>query len=265
MITKGAPWRFNPNDIYMLTTLTARTNYVNDRYFSLYKRVGFRDSDRLKALLIGDSFSQDFYNMIAEAGILSGAEFRVNYIQAACQIYRGQDDPFAFINEADKTSCKRDVYNDQFIALQDKLIADADVAIFAASWLQWSAERLNKTIANFNIPQKAKVIVIGRKHFGAIAIKEYFSIPLDRRNVLRNDVGADHLETNAIMKKAFENQTRIKFVDLHAIVCGEESRSCPIFTPEGLLISFDGAHLTEAGAKYIGSLLKDHPTFVLSK
>ncbi|MDR0664482.1 MAG: acyltransferase [Helicobacteraceae bacterium] len=260
-ISKGAPWRFNTDEIDLFTTLSARTNYVTNRYDAPYKRIGFSDDNRTKVLIIGDSFSQDFYNIILEAGFFGDAEFCASYVAAICQVYRGEEDPFAFIDKANKPLCEARVYNDRFVSLQDRLLSRADIVIFAANWAKWSAERLTRTIDNMRIAQTTTIIVIGSKNFGAIDVKNYLDIPLKERSLLRNEVSAGYLESNAIMKEAFANQTRVKFIDLRAALCGEESSSCPIFTPEGLLISYDGAHLTEAGAKHIGSLLANNPTF----
>ena len=49
------------------------------------------------------------------------------------------------------------------------------------------------------------------------------------------------------------------FVDLHALICGDGAVTSPAFTPEGKLISYDGSHLTQAGAKFIGQRLMNHP------
>ena len=42
------------------------------------------------------------------------------------------------------------------------------------------------------------------------------------------------------------------FVDQYALICGEGQNTCPVFTPKGELISFDGGHLTKPGASYVG-------------
>ncbi|MCL2589426.1 MAG: hypothetical protein FWD67_00785 [Betaproteobacteria bacterium] len=54
---------------------------------------------------------------------------------------------------------------------------------------------------------------------------------------------------------------KIEFVDLYGLICGTDSQTCPIFSPDGKLLSYDGDHLTQAGAAYIGGLLKEHPAF----
>ena len=42
------------------------------------------------------------------------------------------------------------------------------------------------------------------------------------------------------------------FVDQYALICGEGQMTCPVFTPNGELISFDGGHLTKQGASFVG-------------
>lgn len=44
------------------------------------------------------------------------------------------------------------------------------------------------------------------------------------------------------------------FVDQIALVCGEHQQ-CPVVTGQDELISYDGKHLTAAGAAYIGRIL----------
>ena len=42
---------------------------------------------------------------------------------------------------------------------------------------------------------------------------------------------------------------------MHDLACGENARTCMVFTPQGELISEDNHHLTKAGARYIGGLV----------
>ncbi|MGI4851676.1 MAG: SGNH hydrolase domain-containing protein [Janthinobacterium lividum] len=51
------------------------------------------------------------------------------------------------------------------------------------------------------------------------------------------------------------------YLDLHKIVCGNDKK-CPVSTPEGYLISYDGRHLTQKGAIYIGNLLLKNKKFM---
>jgi hypothetical protein len=51
------------------------------------------------------------------------------------------------------------------------------------------------------------------------------------------------------------------YIDLSSILCGSEER-CRIFTDDGRLISYDGAHLTAEGASLAGRvLIEQSPLF----
>ena len=49
-----------------------------------------------------------------------------------------------------------------------------------------------------------------------------------------------------------------QFIDIQAIACGP-GWDCPMFTPEGHLISHDGSHLTREGARWLGGLVFADP------
>jgi hypothetical protein len=39
------------------------------------------------------------------------------------------------------------------------------------------------------------------------------------------------------------------------MICTGPNGTCPLFTPNGKLISYDGTHLTRHGALYIGDII----------
>jgi hypothetical protein len=86
---------------------------------------------------------------------------------------------------------------------------------------------------------------------------------LAEKLALRNEVGAVNLKIHALMRQNLQG-VGVEFIDLHRLVCGENAVTCPVFTPEGKLISHDGGHLTQAGAAWIGSLLKGSAAFANS-
>ncbi|MEK9661972.1 MAG: hypothetical protein VW644_09590, partial [Alphaproteobacteria bacterium] len=49
-----------------------------------------------------------------------------------------------------------------------------------------------------------------------------------------------------------------QYVDLLALLADADGR-VPVFTPDRKLITQDRQHLTQAGARYIGKVLFDHP------
>ena len=39
------------------------------------------------------------------------------------------------------------------------------------------------------------------------------------------------------------------------MLCTGLNQTCPVFTPGGKLITFDGMHVTKFGARYVGDIL----------
>ncbi|CAF4774065.1 unnamed protein product, partial [Rotaria sp. Silwood2] len=112
--------------IQTATTQTLLNDKLNDPYLSDLKKYGHwqyvvRDFDALekktktfsnqtstktkKLILIGDSFAQDFYNMIIEGKHLINYEIRVHFIFSRCQIYIGSEDRRQFIEAKHRQAC----------------------------------------------------------------------------------------------------------------------------------------------------------------
>lgn len=224
--------------------------YVRTRFNAM--RGDFSDDPKPNLLIIGDSFAQDFVNMMAENGKFEKHETRTFYVPARCQIYLG-DKPMAdFIDEKDKELCAKDSYD---LKKELPIVAKADVVILVASWRMWSAKKLPETIKRLGLRKDQKLVVVGRKSFGSINLKKLAEVPLTERAAMRNAVKGDQEETNAYMRRTVAKKS---FVDLQKAACGAQD-SCIVFTPNGGLISHDGSHMTKDGATYIGSLLFETP------
>ncbi len=231
------------------TTYDQRVAYVEDGYNRLTDAT-FTAGGGPKLLLIGDSFSQDFYNMIRETGAFQGYQIATRRVNSNCQLYLGPEDVTGLMEEPVE-SCLRNPGAKDFV----DIARQADVVIFALSWRAWSGERIMETIENFGFRPEQKVMVIGRKNFGYFNPRAFLRMDAASLPALRNDANPDHMATNALMEK---DVAPAMFVDTHRILCGA-GPSCPLFTPEGALVAFDGNHLTQAGARYVGGLLFRDP------
>lgn len=220
--------------------------YVRDRFLALMKKPFDAESKNKKALLIGDSHAQDFLNTVLESGSLSGYQIRTRYIPVRCQMFLDAS-LSKNIKPKDSAFCRD---SDTLEKAADQ-IAEADLIILAANWKLWSANHLAKTIEAMKLKKQQKVVVIGKKSFGKINIRKYLRLPEDKLLKLRNRVDAGQMKINSALR---ESLPKSQFVDVHALLCGSGD-TCPLFTPRGDLISFDGGHLTPAGASYIGHIL----------
>jgi hypothetical protein len=232
------------------TNTSANSEYMRVRFLSLMK-VSFDSADhRKKALIIGDSYAQDFYNSVFEGDYLKNYQISTRYIPVRCQIYLGSQ-PARLINSKDKLFCDK---SDSLIKAKQQ-IAEADLIILGASWKEWSAKSLAQSIKNMGLNPQQKLVVIGKKSYGRVAISEYLKMHEDDLKHLRNPVNTGQMEINQILKDTLAKGV---FIDQHEMVCGK-SETCPLFTDKMELISFDGGHLTKEGARYIGRILFQNP------
>ena len=63
------------------------------------------------------------------------------------------------------------------------------------------------------------------------------------------------LQVNEILEKTIDSSM---FVNMQRLICDESNDMCPLFTPDGKLISYDGIHLTRDGARHVGKILFSH-------
>jgi hypothetical protein len=93
--------------------------------------------------------------------------------------------------------------------------------------------------------------VVGAKDFGRVSVRNYLKLSDDELRALSNKVDPKPLATNQLLRDSLGDKV---FVDQQRLICGEGA-SCRLFTDDAQLISYDGGHLTPAGAKYVGQLL----------
>lgn len=223
--------------------------YVTGSYSKVYAKPFV--TDKKKLLVIGDSFSQDFYNMILETGSFSDYEVSAVLISAKCQIYYGVGDVSQNIKPRDSVFCEGNKIDEDIVAKAKT----ADVVVFVASWLEWSAQILPETISNFNFDENQKIIIVGTKGFGEVFAKDLIDIPQDKLTEAKAKILPERVLTNDVM---VENLKDYEFLNIIEILCDEDSL-CPQFTAESELIFHDGSHLTRAGAKYLGKLIFETP------
>jgi hypothetical protein len=226
----------------------ASGEYVRKRFVELKNKAFDNNDGRKKLLLVGDSHAQDFMNIIAESNRFIGYQIRTRRVPTQCQIYLG-DEHARFILPKDKALCG----NEDNLQRIKKQIANADLIIFASNWKSWAAKELPQTINHLNLKPEQVLIVIGRKNFGKVSIRHYLRMPPEKRITFKNPVDDVQVEINTLMGK---NLPASQFIDMHKQLCGSSTaETCAIFTPNDELITFDGGHLTEAGAKYVGNIL----------
>lgn len=238
-------------DILQAADKTRSGEYVRQRFLKRVQKPFNPDDQRKKMLIIGDSHAQDFYNALAENNIEQRYQVSTRRIPAICGLYLGPENISHLIEKKHTSLCRK------ADTLQAALpqIKQADVVIIAANWTLWSVQRLPTTVANLQIKAPQKLFVAGRKDFGKINPRSYLRLSDNELRQLRNPVYRTQREINQTMQQSLPESV---FVNVQALLCRSED-DCPVFTPQPRLISFDGGHLTQAGARYLGSVVLQHP------
>lgn len=254
-MTHGLPSRIPPEHRAWATATPADLKeYVEGRYRREIENRQF-PTDRPGLAIVGDSFSQDVYNMIRETGAFEGYAVSGLYIPTVCQPYRGKENIARFREARDQALCERSALEGSRL----QTILSAEVVIFAFRWQPWSADRMGQTIAALGLRPDQTVIVFGIKGFESNP-RRLLSLRGGALGDAKTTPSPDYLETDRRLRTALP--PRARFIDIHAIGC-DRRRACPIFTPEGALISADGAHLTQQGSRYLGGLLFADPALSL--
>ena len=81
-----------------------RYSYVVEAY-DAHTVDTFSDDGRKKLLLVGDSFSQDFYNMMREVGAFADYEVVGAFREPWCQVYIGEEEVTRFIEPGRRGEC----------------------------------------------------------------------------------------------------------------------------------------------------------------
>jgi len=234
-------------DILQAADKTLSGDYVKRRFLAQLKKPFSENDARKKMLVMGDSHAQDFYNALLENNIDQRYQISTRRIPAICGFYLGSENINPLIEKKHRPICQK---ADTLVDAMPQ-IKQADIVILAANWKLWSAQRLPTTIQHLNIQPPQKLFVVGRKNFGKLNLRKYLHLSNNELRQFRNPVYGIQREINQIMR---ERLAKNVFVDIQTLVCQSE-KDCPLFTPEARLISFDGGHLTQQGARYVGRIL----------
>jgi len=238
-------------DLLKASDQAVNTSYVRARFGRIQNKAFQASDPRKKLLIIGDSQAQDFVNSAMEHDYLKNYQVRTRHIPAQCQLFLGKAADSGVASK-DEALCKKV----ESLTSSKPQIENADVIVFASLWRSWAVKHLPQTIKNLALRDDQTLIVIGRKSFGRISIRHYLRLSDEQRKALRNPINAQFLSDNQLLKRQLP---AAMFVDQYASVCGAGQRTCPVFTPDAQLISFDGGHLTKAGARFVGERIFSTP------
>ncbi|MBQ8207798.1 MAG: acyltransferase [Clostridia bacterium] len=177
----------------------------------------FTTTDKVKVLVIGDSFGRDWINILLESEISDKLE--ISYIYP---------------------------YNEDYVLSKSARLDEADLIFRASS----NSSNLENSQSIEKWYDQGKVYVIGNKRFG-----ECNGIIYNKRNTadyFSQSIKLDDefIQINEKLKSAYGDH----FIDMITPVMNEDG-TIRVFSSDNRFISQDCLHLTKAGAQYYASIL----------
>ncbi len=255
MVTRGGLERYSGLDRALVQGDVEGADYVVAR-FDARRDAPFDAADaRRRLLIIGDSYAQDLVNALAEAGLDRTLQISTRYVAHYCGNLLLE--PAAFVTrpaDYDTVRCGPTLLSAD-AALRGRL-READVVWLASYWQGWQVPLLPASLEAMRAISTGPVRVFGPKHFGTGPLRALLGRTADERRAMTRPVSA---ETAPVVNALRAALPRDVFVDVQALLCGQDAGSCRVFTPDDALLSYDGAHLTRAGARYYGERLRTVP------
>jgi len=246
--TDGMKGRYAPEDQYLVSLSPATQRAYVPSHFRKFDGKPFAEGEGQKIMIIGDSYAQDFTNALNEVGYFKDKRLSTHTIPSTCGNFLTYEEFLDNVADMLKSRCKNVALNNP---KSKRILKDADVIYMAAAWADWVLDYVPQSIENITAITDAKLVIVGRKNLGSIKILDYLKMTEAERLEVENKSSDHNRKINERMKEIVPKEY---FFDQQKLICGGDY-ICPIFTPEGKLISYDGGHLTKDGAKYVGELL----------
>ncbi|MFC3060248.1 acyltransferase family protein [Paenirhodobacter populi] len=250
VLNRGFENRYDPRDIAIMRQFSTISAYSETRYNAAQFRP-FDASGRRKVVIAGDSHARDFYNMLLEAGLDDRYQFSTKRINAECGNLFVNRDLSQYISALREERCRvmGRLDNPQMQAILEQ----ADEVWLDARWFDWVVDLLPETIVNLEKTYGVKVRVFGPKHFGNTSLSDALDIPIDERPGYRQPADPYFVDINEHMRRVVPAPYLTELLDPF---CQGDHTACRLFTDDGSIVTIDGGHLTEAGAKFLAPTLR---------
>lgn len=233
-------------------------HYVNFKYNSSEFNKDFSDPNKRNIFLHGDSFSQDFFNILYEGGFFKKYEISATRIRRECNIPSFIDlKKIIGEKEFNSQKCAEAIRIGNPII--NSKILDADLVILSSAWTEDSYNYILKTVEYLESIGVKKIIVVGQKRMPLLSDFKWKNLSINR---LKEDTFIIHQENEIFGRITKMRELNINnFIDIQFLICGSDN-TCPILAPDNKLISYDSRHLTKSGAKLVSEILKNDATYI---
>ena len=234
--TEGLIYKYKEEDKYLaLLNQQTQGRYVSKKFNSLSNNK-FNKLDKKNIYVIGDSYAQDFINMVYENNYFKGFNVNTASFSIECYLKFLNRQKFNDLSKLDK--CKNNIPED---------LIYSDSIFFVNVWEEWIIKYLKEITKNPVFSNK-KIFIIGTKHFGKIKINKLIKMSEKERKNYKFKMPLSFIEIDRKTKFELSDDVYISTFKSHC----DNNFNCSIFTLKNKLISYDGGHLTKFGAKYFG-------------
>jgi len=255
-VTEGFthPFRYRdatPQELALIEAkLPSRTAYVFERFEPLLGKPFDPADRRPRVLLVGDSYAEDLTNALYESGLLRNLQLSTRHVSRDCGNLFMPEEALQALRDG---FCNAPgIYEDE--ALRARM-AEADEIWFASAWAPWQAQHVAPSVRAVQALTGKPVRVFGRKHLGALDLRELIDMKPAQRYAVRSPIPPWSVEVNDTLRSTLPTGI---FIDVQQLLCGNDTASCSPFTTQRELITFDGTHLTPEGARLYGRRLIEH-------
>ncbi len=245
--SNGWLWRYPEGVREQLSyDVEALNVYVWKRF--LAEERGFDDSGRQKLLVVGDSMAADFVNILGEGGWANSVDLATVPVVDNCKtLFPVSDEYYKTYLPKVEESCRRQHAKN----LRRSIFAEADAIVVAFEWSDASADILDEQLAVLRtLNPSAKIAVTARRILTGTGI-EFFAHHAGKPDA--HEIRTPYFEGNLAINRKLRALPAVTVIDLLQPLCNEDG--CQRVTKEGVLISYDLAHLTPKGAAYLGERL----------
>lgn len=201
------------------------------------------DDANYNLLIIGDSWSGDLINILDTVLDKDSVDMSSITIHAGCgALYLDFDIYSDFISDDRMQKCRGT--NSLLSKKSQSLLEEADAVIFASSWMLWQVQFLEETAEQLELQFGQKFWWVGEKAVSFPRDEQIFQKNFEFENF------SNPAKTSILINKKIATILGDKFIDLYSYFC--RAKKCRLLDDNGNLIFYDGSHLTEFGAAFLG-------------
>ena len=252
---------FQKSEIQDAENLNTRkaSDYVTKSFFS--RLIKLSQPSNSNVLIVGDSYAQDFMNALLSERFFNEDNIDTIHISAACGINFSPSEFIEFIPSIHRQNCIAKGGLSRF----EHLFDNYELLIIAGKWEGWHIDGLEEVIRRLQLSGVKKVVIVGSKYLKKPDLRLLSGrgreSPVSSKNDNLQIKPEDAEEIEKRLKELAEKIEDTYYINIANYFEASQLSNENIYTTP---LTFDGYHLTKAGAKYLGLKIKSEHVSICS-